>query len=194
MLSDEGVVFDIGDDEETGPTSIASPRSSAENKSPNSDSDKENGQSRSRALAEQPVDRTDYRATSDSPDGVVGQGWSFHTPMPSHTDEEGAYFESKSGSDQQAESSTPGGSRARSGSRLRQSERPPMRPRARSSVYVEQNLPSTLARPLSAWLDRVGMLFTPEWRLTTVLVWCAWWGMSLGMFAYSASFTHADLI
>lgn len=181
MLSDEGVVFDIGDDEETGPASIVSPRSPTEDKSPNSDNDKENDRS-PRALAEQPVGRTDYRSTSDSPEGVVGQGWSFHTPMPSHTDEESGYFESKSGSDQQTEGSTPGGSRARSASRssrLRRPEQPAMPPRPRSSIFVEQNLPSTLARPLSAWLDRVGMLFTPEWKLTTILIWCAWWGMSL---------------
>ncbi|CAE7063702.1 unnamed protein product [Rhizoctonia solani] len=172
MFSEQGVIFDAVEDEEAPRPS--SRGSNEERKSQGSDSGKEDD--RSQALAQQPVDRTDYRSTSQSPEGVA-QGWSFHTPMPSHTDQE-SYFENKPDVHDESEESTPGSSRPRRGSRL---SRPPTHRRARSSssVYVEQNLPSTVARPISAWLDRVAMLFTPEWRLTTILVWCAWWGMSL---------------
>ncbi|KAF8758787.1 Sugar transporter [Rhizoctonia solani] len=141
MLSEEGVMFDAG-------AQIVG-----------LDSGKEDD--RSQALSQQPADRTDYRATSQSPEGAVGQGWSFDTPMPPHADENASYFEQKAPTTPDGESgaSTPG--------------------RSRSSVYVEQSLPSTFGRPIATWLDRVAMLFTPEWRLTTILIWCAWWGMSL---------------
>ncbi|CAE6455173.1 unnamed protein product [Rhizoctonia solani] len=177
MFTEEGVVFDAAEDEEAPRPS--SRGSNEERKSQGSDSGKEDD--RSQALAQQPIDRLDYRSTSQSPEGAVGQGWSFHTPMPSHIDQD-TYFEHKPPADthDESEASTPGSSRPRSSSRLSRLPRPHRRARSTSSVYVERNLPSTVARPISAWLDRVSMLFTPEWRLTTILVWCAWWGMSLG--------------
>ncbi|CUA75096.1 putative MFS-type transporter PB1E7,08c [Schizosaccharomyces pombe 972h-] [Rhizoctonia solani] len=176
MFTEEGVVFDAVEDEEAPRPS--SRGSNEERKSQGSDSGKEDD--RSQALSQQPIDRTDYRSTSQSPEGPVGQGWSFHTPMPSHTDQD-TYFEQKplASTHDESEASTPGSSRPHSGSRLSRPPRPHRRARSSSSVYVERNLPSTVARPISAWLDRVSMLFTPEWRLTTILVWCAWWGMSL---------------
>ncbi|KAJ1309991.1 hypothetical protein OPQ81_006748 [Rhizoctonia solani] len=177
MFSEDGIVFDTADDEEAPRPS--SRGSNDEHKSQASDSGKEDD--RSQALAQQPADRTDYRATSQSPEGAVGQGWSFYTPTPSHANEDTSYFEPKTPASEndESETSTPGSSRPRSSSRL---SRPPVthrRARSSSSVYVEQNLPSTLARPISAWIDRLSLLFTPQWRLTTILVWCAWWGMSL---------------
>ncbi|CAE6466448.1 unnamed protein product [Rhizoctonia solani] len=180
MLSEEGVMFDAGDDEEANVGNRPSSRgSNEERKSSGSDSGKEDD--RSQALSQQPADRTDYRATSQSPEGAVGQGWSFDTPMPPHADENASYFEQKAPTTPDGESgaSTPGTSRPRDSRRLSRPPRPHMRGRSRSSVYVEQSLPSTFGRPIATWLDRVAMLFTPEWRLTTILIWCAWWGMSL---------------
>ena len=181
MQSDEGVVFDIADEESALVSAPQPVCSTGEDKARNSDSDKDH--SRSEALSEQLADRTDYRATDDSPEGIVGREWSFHTPAPSHADDT-SYFEGKHNSESanQSEVSTPTTSRSRSGSRLPRVRRPPMQPRPRSSIYVEQTLPSGIGRPIAVWLDRVGMLFTPKWRLTTILVWCAWWGMSLGKY------------
>ncbi|ESK88018.1 membrane transporter [Moniliophthora roreri MCA 2997] len=51
-----------------------------------------------------------------------------------------------------------------------------------SSIYerkVCSTLPRWLRRPLWAWWDRVMMVLAPEWLRTTVLVWVAWFGMSL---------------
>lgn len=42
-------------------------------------------------------------------------------------------------------------------------------------------LPRFVRRPLAAWVDRVGMVLTPEWLRTTVLVWVVWCAMSLGV-------------
>jgi hypothetical protein len=53
----------------------------------------------------------------------------------------------------------------------------------RSSVYEQKVcrvLPRWLRRPLWAWWDRVMMVLAPEWLRTTVLVWLAWFTMSLG--------------
>lgn len=41
-------------------------------------------------------------------------------------------------------------------------------------------LPRWIRRPLWAWLDRVGMVLSPEWIRTTILIWITWWAMSLG--------------
>lgn len=174
MQSDEGVVFEIGDDEESAAGHTIPPLCST-------DEDKARSSSSDKALSDQPADRTDYRSTDDTPEGVVGREWSFHTPAPSHG-EETSYFEGKHNSElaDRSEPSSPMTSRSRSGSRLPKARRPPMHPRPRSSIYVEQALPSGIGRPIAVWLDRIGMLFTPKWRLTTILVWCAWWGMSLG--------------
>ncbi|CCO28811.1 putative MFS-type transporter PB1E7,08c [Rhizoctonia solani AG-1 IB] len=180
MLGEDGVVFDAGDDEEANVAHRPSSRgSNEERKSTGSDSGKEDD--RTQALSQQPADRADYRSTSQSPEGAVGQGWNFHTPMPSNADENTTYFEQKTSmaANNESEASTPGTSQPHGGRRLSRPPRPHMRTRSRSSVYVEQSLPSTFARPIVTWLDRVSMLFTPEWRLTTILIWCAWWGMSL---------------
>jgi hypothetical protein len=182
MLSEDGVAFDVDNDEESAMARPSSRGSADEYKSQGSDIGKEDD--RSRALSDQPADRADYRATDDSPEGIVGPGWSFNTPMPSDPDQNASYFENKpgSGTHGESETSTPGASRPRSLSRPRRAH---IRSRSRSSVYVEQNLPRPFARPIAAWLDRVAMLFAPQWRLTTILVWCAWWGMSLGKFLHN---------
>ncbi len=54
----------------------------------------------------------------------------------------------------------------------------------RSSFYEVADrawwaLPRSIRRPLRAWFDRFTMVLAPEWRRTTILVWGAWWGMSL---------------
>ncbi|EAU86401.2 membrane transporter [Coprinopsis cinerea okayama7 len=54
--------------------------------------------------------------------------------------------------------------------------------RRRTSVYERKlcwSLPRWLRRPLWAWWDRVMMVLSPEWLRTTLLVWAAWWAMSL---------------
>jgi hypothetical protein len=66
----------------------------------------------------------------------------------------------------------------------------PQRPRAdtrssvRSSLYEVADrawfsLPRSIRRPMRAWFGRFSMVLVPEWRRTTILVWGAWWGMSL---------------
>lgn len=68
--------------------------------------------------------------------------------------------------------------------RLRPSRR---RDRSNTSSFYERkswlywHLPRWLRRPLWAWFDRIGMVLSPEWLRTTLLVWGAWWSMSLGM-------------
>ncbi|KAI0269991.1 major facilitator superfamily domain-containing protein [Gloeopeniophorella convolvens] len=75
---------------------------------------------------------------------------------------------------------------------------PPVRPRpprarraradtrasVRSSLYEVADrawwaLPYSIRRPVRAWFGRFAMVLSPEWRRTTILVWGAWWGMSL---------------
>lgn len=41
-------------------------------------------------------------------------------------------------------------------------------------------VPDWLSSPLWAWWDRVTMVLSPEWLRTTVLMWSAWFTMSLG--------------
>jgi hypothetical protein len=43
-------------------------------------------------------------------------------------------------------------------------------------------LPRWIRKPLHAWFKRLGMVLSPEWRRTTILVWVVWWAMSLGKF------------
>ena len=62
----------------------------------------------------------------------------------------------------------------------------PPRARSRSSLYeikskVYWRLPRAVRRPLWAWIDRVAMVLSPQWLRTTLLVWIAWWAMSLGL-------------
>ena len=42
-------------------------------------------------------------------------------------------------------------------------------------------LPMPVRKPLALWWDRVSMVLEPEWFRTTMLVWAAWFSMSLGM-------------
>ncbi|KAF8349514.1 MFS general substrate transporter [Amanita rubescens] len=46
-------------------------------------------------------------------------------------------------------------------------------------VRLRAAFPRWLADPLDAWIDRVMMVLSPEWSRTTLLVWSAWFGMSL---------------
>ncbi|KAH7915443.1 major facilitator superfamily domain-containing protein [Hygrophoropsis aurantiaca] len=65
--------------------------------------------------------------------------------------------------------------------------RPTSRRRTRTSSVISYEmkqrvgsvLPRWVRRPLLAWLDRVGMVLSPEWLRTTVLVWAVWSFMSL---------------
>lgn len=61
-------------------------------------------------------------------------------------------------------------------------------PSRRSSFYEHERkcriLPRRMRRPLAIWWDRVSMVLEPEWFRTTILVWAAWFSMSLGAFFY----------
>ncbi|THH16949.1 hypothetical protein EW146_g3782 [Bondarzewia mesenterica] len=46
-------------------------------------------------------------------------------------------------------------------------------------TWLWWKLPRGIRRPLGAWLDRFAMVLAPEWLRTTLLVWGAWFGMSL---------------
>ncbi|KAG8719743.1 hypothetical protein FRC08_002103 [Ceratobasidium sp. 394] len=183
MEGEECVLSGAGDDEEAMLSS--SPRSEGatnENKVQTPDSDKENG--RSQALAQQVADPADYQSTEVTPEGVVSREWSFHTPGLPRGEDSGSYFEGKQTPALSDEEAAPSRS-SRSRSRLAQARRPQMPPRSRSSIYVEQTLPPTIGRPVAVWLDRVGMLFTRKWWLTTTLIWLAWWGISLAYTMYN---------
>ncbi|KAG8745964.1 hypothetical protein FRC10_006527 [Ceratobasidium sp. 414] len=180
MQGEECVSFGAGDDEEAMPGSAPRPENAAnENKVQTPDSDKETG--RSQALAQQVADPADYHSTEVAPEGVVSREWSFHTPGL----ESGSYFEGKQTSAPEGEEAAPSRSRSRSGSRLASVRRPVMPPRSGPSIYVERTLPPAIGRPISAWLDLVGMLFTRKWWLTTTLIWLAWWGISLAYTMYN---------
>jgi hypothetical protein len=62
-----------------------------------------------------------------------------------------------------------------------------------ASVALEMRfggvLPRWIKRPLMAWLDRVGMVLSPEWCRTTLLVWAVWFFMSLGA-SHAIKATH----
>jgi len=71
-----------------------------------------------------------------------------------------------------------------------------------SSIFeVERTcrlLPRSVRKPLVLWWDRVSMVLEPEWFRTTVLVWGAWFFMSLGMsypfFLCSRPHTGVDIV
>lgn len=44
---------------------------------------------------------------------------------------------------------------------------------------AQGSLPRWIRKPLHAWFKRLGMVLSPEWRRTTILVWIVWWSMSL---------------
>ena len=72
---------------------------------------------------------------------------------------------------------------------------PESKPSRGSSVCehkVCRVLPRWFRRPLWAWWDRVMMVLTPEWRRTTILVWIAWFAMSLGpsIFSWPSSISN----
>jgi len=60
----------------------------------------------------------------------------------------------------------------------------PQRARSVSSIYEIKSklywkLPRFIRNPLWAWLDRVAMVLSPDWIRTTLLMWTAWFSMSL---------------
>ncbi|KAF9481138.1 MFS general substrate transporter [Pholiota conissans] len=54
---------------------------------------------------------------------------------------------------------------------------------SRTSSVLERKInwliPRWVRRPLSAWWGRIALVLSPEWLRTTILVWIAWWAMSL---------------
>lgn len=46
--------------------------------------------------------------------------------------------------------------------------------------YFLRYFPKPLERPLAAWLDRLSLVLSKEWRRTTLLMWCIWFCLSLG--------------
>lgn len=49
------------------------------------------------------------------------------------------------------------------------------------STWPTYFLPRVVSKPLETWLDKASELMAPEWRRTTILMWCSWMLMSLGM-------------
>jgi hypothetical protein len=45
-------------------------------------------------------------------------------------------------------------------------------------------LPRWMHKPLRGWLDRLGMVLSPVWFKTTILVWSAWCAMALGVYPF----------
>lgn len=63
--------------------------------------------------------------------------------------------------------------------------RPPSHSRASSRSQLKgqvqgRAMPRWIRKPFKAWFKRLGMVMSPDWRRTTVLVWIIWWAMSLG--------------
>ncbi|KDQ20952.1 hypothetical protein BOTBODRAFT_62009 [Botryobasidium botryosum FD-172 SS1] len=122
-----------------------------------------------------PPDQADYHATGTSPEPPLANGaYSFHTATEEVAD---PFLSYAAPSDHDADEDED------------EEEPKPRHPRlASSSSYLDygkddgilSKLPKWLARPLRGWTQRVGVLFTPTWRRTTVLVWAAWGLMSLG--------------
>ncbi|KAG8713918.1 hypothetical protein FRC09_018191, partial [Ceratobasidium sp. 395] len=148
MEGEESVLFSADDEEGVMPRSTPQVESTTnENKPQTPDSDKETG--RSQALAQQVADPADYHSTEVTPEGVVGRGWSFDTPAPSHGEGNDSYFEAKQASTPRDDEASPSRSRSRSGSRFARARRPQMPPRPRSSIYAERTLPPAVGRPVS---------------------------------------------
>jgi len=62
--------------------------------------------------------------------------------------------------------------------------RPASHSRASSRSHLKGQLtsgrfPRWIRRPMRAWFKRLGMVMSPEWRRTTLIVWLIWWAMSL---------------
>ena len=49
-----------------------------------------------------------------------------------------------------------------------------------AKAKVWWRLPRSIRKPLGAWLARFAMVLSPAWIGTTLAVWGAWFGMSLG--------------
>lgn len=63
-------------------------------------------------------------------------------------------------------------------------------PSPASSIYkgkVCYSFPRTLSKPMRAWWNQVAMVLSPEWFRTSILVWGAWFFMSLGSYSHFAS-------
>lgn len=59
---------------------------------------------------------------------------------------------------------------------------------------VYRLVPRWVRRPLGAWWGRVAMVLSPEWLRTTLLVWAAWWAMSLGKSAIHICVSNTVLL
>ncbi|KAI5118798.1 hypothetical protein M0805_005140 [Coniferiporia weirii] len=71
-----------------------------------------------------------------------------------------------------------------SSTRQRPERSPPAMPSRRSSLYeakarVYWALPRRIRKPLWAWLDKIALVLSPEWRRTTILIWAMWCSMAL---------------
>jgi hypothetical protein len=135
---------------------------------------------------ERPILVTQYSSTDASPNSLDGH--TFATPVQEHPPSILPPV-SEDVRPTSPQSSPPSPTSARS---------PRIRPRRgrqnshistrswRSSSACEKkvwySLPRRLRKPLWAWWDRVMMVLSPDWFRTTVLVWGAWFFMSLGQY------------
>lgn len=130
----------------------------------------------------QPPLVTHYSSTDTSP--IALDGHSFATPAQEHPP---TILLSKEIQPTPPRSSSPSPTSARSPrsrpQHTRQTSHISTHSRRPSSAYEKQvchSLPWRFRRPLSAWWDRVMTVLSPEWFRTTILVWGAWFFMSLG--------------
>lgn len=124
----------------------------------------------------------DYRSTGDSPNSLDSH--SFVTPVEEYPPRRLSVIvtaDTPSSSRQDALSDE---TKRNSTVSLAQRRSCVSRRSSIASVELDRRLggvlPRWIKRPLMAWLDRVGMVLTPEWCRTTLLVWGVWFFMSLG--------------
>lgn len=119
---------------------------------------------------------TDYHAVGESPTALDTHV--FQSPVAEHPPTRPHATENK------LDDVTTSAPRLRPSLNVRQSRRlSTASSRRASSIYEKRGcgmLPRWARRPLLAWGDRVMLVLSPEWLRTTLLVWVAWWAMSLG--------------
>ena len=123
---------------------------------------------------------TQYNSTDASP--IALDGHSFSTPAqenpPTILNKEIQPIPPRSPSPSLASARSPSHPQ-----HARQTSHVSMPSRRPSLAYKKQvcySLPRKVRRPLWAWWNRVMMVLSPEWFRATILVWGAWFFMSLG--------------
>jgi hypothetical protein len=64
----------------------------------------------------------------------------------------------------------------------------------RGESRASQFVPKIVRGPVDAWLDKVSLVLSPEWRRTTILVWITWWAMSFGELFVLLGWFHVETL